>query len=45
MDVSYGVDWEPLKDRSSNESFELSVREYYSHERNKSAITIQSCMR
>lgn len=45
MDVSYGVDWEPLKDSSTKESFHLSVREFYSHERNKSAITIETCMR
>ncbi|XP_014294600.1 CD109 antigen isoform X1 [Halyomorpha halys] len=45
MDVSYGVDWEPLKDNPSRDNFNLRVREFYSHERNKSAITIETCMR
>ncbi|CAH1397187.1 unnamed protein product, partial [Nezara viridula] len=45
MDISYGVDWEPLKDKPSRDNFNLRVREFYSHERNKSAITIETCMR
>ncbi|KAI5704478.1 hypothetical protein M8J75_005777 [Diaphorina citri] len=45
LDVSYGVDYEPLKDRGSEEVFELRVQEFYSPLRNKSAITLQSCFR
>ncbi|RZF38559.1 hypothetical protein LSTR_LSTR006154 [Laodelphax striatellus] len=45
LDVSYGIDHEPLRDRPSVPSFKLKVREYYSMHRNKSAITIESCMR
>ena len=45
MDLSYGVDYEPLKDYPTMESFELQITEYYSPVRNKSAITIQSCFR
>uniref|UniRef100_A0A8D8ZM66 Complement C3 n=2 Tax=Cacopsylla melanoneura TaxID=428564 RepID=A0A8D8ZM66_9HEMI len=45
LDVSYGVDSEHLKDRGSDEVFQLTVTEFYSPRRNKSAITMQSCFR
>jgi hypothetical protein len=45
MDLNYGIDYEPLKDFPTMDSFELHISEYYSPVRNKSAITIQSCFR
>lgn len=45
MDVSYNVDYDPLKDTPSQKIFQLNVTEYYSSERNKTLITIQSCFR
>uniref|UniRef100_A0A1B6EA02 Alpha-2-macroglobulin domain-containing protein n=1 Tax=Clastoptera arizonana TaxID=38151 RepID=A0A1B6EA02_9HEMI len=45
MDVSYGIDIEHLREVSTYPTFGLNVTEYYSTYRNKSIITIQSCLR
>ncbi|XP_066991727.2 CD109 antigen isoform X2 [Anabrus simplex] len=45
MDIRYGIDYEELVERPAKKSFELKLKEYYSDFRNKSVITIQSCMR
>ncbi|CAB3361002.1 Hypothetical predicted protein [Cloeon dipterum] len=45
MDVAWGVDHETLKDAPSDDSFDLTVQEFYSEFRNKSKITIHTCFR
>ena len=42
LDVNWGIDYEPYKDHPAQESFNLTVKEYF-HGRNKSEITIKSC--
>ncbi|GLH03267.1 Uncharacterized protein GBIM_09200 [Gryllus bimaculatus] len=45
MDVSFGIDFESLVETPIVRCFELKFREFYSTFRNKSSITIESCMR
>lgn len=45
LDVDYGVDNERFMDIPKVNSFNLSITEFYSYYRNKSAIIIQSCLR
>lgn len=45
MDVSYGIDYEFLREVPTYSAFSLNITEFYSTFRNKSAITIQSCFR
>lgn len=45
LDVSYGVDWTPLRKQPPVDAFDLEVREYYSMFGNKSHCTIQVCAR
>lgn len=45
MDVDYGVDHEHLIDKPQLKIFDLQIVEFYSQFRNKSMITIQSCLR
>ncbi|KAF6214650.1 hypothetical protein GE061_009393 [Apolygus lucorum] len=43
LHISYGVDVVSLLDAPSTKSFGLTIREFYSSDRNKSAITIEAC--
>uniref|UniRef100_A0A146M1Z5 CD109 antigen n=1 Tax=Lygus hesperus TaxID=30085 RepID=A0A146M1Z5_LYGHE len=43
LHVNYGVDVGSLLDEPSTKSFGLTIREFYSPVRNKSAITIEAC--
>lgn len=43
MDISFGVDYEGMKELAKIEAFNLEVKEFYSTFRNKSSITIQTC--
>lgn len=45
MDVNYGVDHEHLVDHPQSNIFDLHFTEFYSRFRNKSIITVQSCLR
>ena len=44
LDVSYGVDYEPFKDQSPYDCFNLTINEYF-RGRNKSEIDVKSCFR
>ena len=43
LDVNWGVDFEPFKDEPAEPCFKLQVQEFF-HGRNKSEITIKSCL-
>ena len=45
LDVSFGVDYDEYKDTPPEDCFELRIREFYSTERNKTALTVESCFR
>ncbi|XP_069938701.1 CD109 antigen [Cherax quadricarinatus] len=45
LDVSYGVDWTPLKKQPPVDAFELEVREFYTPFGNKSHCNIKVCAR
>ncbi|XP_054284296.1 CD109 antigen-like [Macrosteles quadrilineatus] len=45
LDVNYGIDHEMFVEVPTLPSFDLNITEYYSTFRNKSALTIQSCLR
>ena len=42
LDVNWGVDYEPFKDKPATDCFNLTIDEHF-HGRNKSEITIRSC--
>jgi len=45
LDTSYGIDWDDFKDTPVVDAFELTIRENFIDGRNRSILTIQSCMR
>ena len=45
LKVQYGIDWEELKDVPKRRYFDLHVDETYSHFRNKSHVTVETCVR
>ena len=45
LKVQYGVDWEDLRDRPKRPYFDLFIDETYSHFRNKSHISVETCVR
>ncbi|CAG7731091.1 unnamed protein product [Allacma fusca] len=45
LDTSFGVDREEFKDTPPEDCFDLRVREFFSTERNKSILTLESCFR
>ncbi len=45
LKVQYGIDWEELRDVPQRRYFDLHVDETYSHFRNKSHVTIETCVR
>lgn len=45
LKVQYGIDWEEMKDIPKRRYFELHVDETYSHFRNKSHVTVETCVR
>merc|ERR1719278_1656364 len=42
LDISYGVDYEPFKDQSPMDCFNLTINEFF-RGRNKSEIDVKSC--